>query len=194
MTDNGFDLFDGLPGENYGLDTEASPPSAPLSVAREHIYTDLRTKDGLRTVVAWRGGWMIWRITHWAELDTAQLRSHIYHVLENATYWHKTKDGTELRNWHPDKHKIANIVEALAALTHLTADVDPPSWIGVHSAAETSAGQVISCANGLLDLSTRTIHDHTPALFNVVSVPFDYQEDAAATASVAGVLRIGMAG
>ena len=76
-------------------------------------------------------------------------------------------------------HKVANVIEAMAAIGHLSADIDPPSWIDLHSAAETSAGQVISCKNGLLDLSTRAIHDHTPALFNVVSVPFTYQTGAA---------------
>jgi putative DNA primase/helicase len=49
---------------------------------------------------------------------------------------------------------------------------------GVHS-ANTPAAQMISCQNGLLDLSTRTLNNHTPVFFNVVSVPFDYQQDAA---------------
>ena len=63
----------------------------------------------------------------------------------------------------------------MEALAHLSADIDPPSWIGLHSAAETAAAQMISCENGLLDLSARILHDPTPALFNVVAVPFDYQ-------------------
>jgi putative DNA primase/helicase len=37
---------------------------------------------------------------------------------------------------------------------------------------------MISCENGFLNLATREIHDHSPALFNVVSVPFAYDEDA----------------
>jgi len=59
-------------------------------------------------------------------------------------------------------------------------DVDPPSWVDVIHSAEkiTDASQMV-CTNGLLDLSTRTLHNHTPALFNLVSVPFDYQDDAA---------------
>jgi putative DNA primase/helicase len=56
----------------------------------------------------------------------------------------------------------------------VSSDIDPPSWIGLHAAAETQPAQMISCSNGLLDLSTRTILDHTPALFNVVTVPFAY--------------------
>ncbi|KAA1243521.1 hypothetical protein F0Q45_25565 [Mycobacterium simiae] len=60
----------------------------------------------------------------------------------------------------------------MEAIGHLSADIHPPSWIDLHSAAETFAGQMISCVSGLLDLSTREIVDHTPALYNVVSAPF----------------------
>jgi putative DNA primase/helicase len=41
------------------------------------------------------------------------------------------------------------------------------------------AARMISCENGLLELTERTLCDHTPALFNVVSVPFAYDHDAA---------------
>jgi putative DNA primase/helicase len=123
---------------------------------------------------------MIWRTTHWVELDDAQLRSHIYRVLSKARYEHATKDGIEELPWNPGRHKIANVVDALAALAHLPADIDPPAWIrSIHSAApgDDEGPQLISCTNGLLDLQTRELAAHTPAWFNVVSVPFAYDED-----------------
>jgi putative DNA primase/helicase len=160
------------------------PPSAPLDVARK-LHSRYRIGgNGLRTLRAWRGGWMHWETTHWSELDVAHLRSEIYDTLGEVDYKHPIREkgvtvDYEIRPWSPDKHKVANVIEAMAAIGHLSADIDPPSWIDLHSAAETSAGQVISCKNGLLDLSTRAIHDHTPALFNVVSVPFIYRAGAA---------------
>jgi putative DNA primase/helicase len=39
---------------------------------------------------------------------------------------------------------------------------------------------VVACANGLLDIATRKQEPHTPAYFNVVSVPFDYEPGATA--------------
>jgi putative DNA primase/helicase len=160
------------------------PPSAPLDVARK-LYSHFRIGgNGMRTLLAWRGGWMHWESTHWSELDVAHLRSETYDTLGEADYKHPIREkgitvGYEIRPWSPDKHKVANVIEAMAAIGHLSAEIDPPSWIDLHSAAETSAGQVISCKNGLLDLSTRAVHNHTPALFNVVSVPFAYQTGAA---------------
>jgi putative DNA primase/helicase len=156
-------------------------PSAPFEVAlrlyeqyRHHRARlgNGRRKDNVRTLLAWRGGWMLWQDTHWSEIDAAELRSYIYKTLSTVAY----VSGTEIKPWNPDKHKIANVLEAMAAVGHLSADSDPPSWV-VPSVNETPAAQMISCANGLLDLSKRRLTDHTPALFNVVTVPFDYDED-----------------
>lgn len=158
-------------------------PAAPLDVARK-LYSEYRIGgNGLRTMRAWRGGWMIWRTTDWSELDTAELRSDVYDELGGVDYMRPiTEKGVvvdyERTPWNPDKRKVANVLEAMEAIGHLSTTVDPPAWIGPHSAAETTAGQIIPCTNGLLDLSTRKIHDHTPALFNVVSVPFDFEPDA----------------
>ncbi|HWU39572.1 MAG TPA: hypothetical protein VN203_18135, partial [Candidatus Acidoferrum sp.] len=162
------------------------PPSAPFEVAQQ-LYGQYRKdgarlgngrrKDGVRTLLAWRGGWMLWRGTHWAEIDTAELRSYIYTTLDKAVYEKATKSGIELVPWEPSRRKIGDVLEAMAAVGHLAKDIDPPSWV-VHITAESPPGQMISCANGLLDLSKRQLTDHTPALFNHVHVPFDYDSDA----------------
>jgi putative DNA primase/helicase len=155
------------------------PPNAPLDVARK-LFSDYQHK-GKRTLLSWRGGWMRWRGSHWAEIDASELRSDIYDILGNVAYEIelKVKGETviERRPWNPDKRKVAHVMEAMAAIGHISSEVDPPWWIGIHSAAETSAGQMISCLNGLLAIRTRTLTDHSPALFNLVSVPFDYVDD-----------------
>ena len=117
----------GLPHEDYGREFDAPPPSAPLAVAR-HIYR-LFHIDGCRSLLSWRGGWMRWYITHWSELDAAQLRSHVYRSMSEATYEHVTANGVETRSWNPDKRKVANVIEAMDALAHFPSDIDPPSWI-----------------------------------------------------------------
>ena len=147
-------------------------PEAPYAVARQ-IHTQYLTDANLPKLAFWRGGWMAWKTMHWAEVDVAELRQAVYATLSDAVYLHVTKDGEELRAWNPTRHKIVNVLEALAAVVQLSRDIDPPSWINPHS-AESDAGQVISCHNGLLDLTTRILHGHSPALFNLVSVPFDY--------------------
>lgn len=171
---------------------EYPSPSAPYAVAQK-LYREHLSNHGMSHLAAWRGGWMAWQQTRWVEIDAAALRQSIYAALSQAKYWHETQTLAEWRPWNPDKHKIANVLEALAAVVHLSSDVDAPAWINnIHSAkqnrmlsaaseidvTETPAAQIVSCNNGLLDLSTRTLHDHTPAFFNLVSVPLDYQLDA----------------
>lgn len=162
-------------------------PSAPLDVAR-NVYLTHRDADGTRTLIAWRGGWMRWCGPHWAEVDTAELRSELYEFLGAVDYLKPiTVKGqvvdSEREPWNPDKRKVANVIEAMSAVGHLNADVDPPSWIAPHSADMHSAAQMIGCANGVLDLTKREVHAHTPALFNTVSVPFDYDPHASPPAA-----------
>lgn len=171
-------------------DREVWPsPSAPLAVAHR-LYRDWRDDTGTRTLLCHRGTWMQWHGPHWAEMDTAALRKHIYDRLGTVNCLRAVRKGGEVERyeavrWDPNKRKIADVLEAAAAVGHISADVDPPAWLDTGDAGENSfsahgkphAGQFISCRNGLLDLSTRTVSPHTPTLFNVVSVPFDYQRD-----------------
>jgi putative DNA primase/helicase len=152
-----------------------------------HLHRDYLTGDGMSKLASWRGGWMVWRTTHWADVSVADLRQVIYGALNHAVYWHITKAGAELKEWSPDKRKVGNVLEALAAVVHLPSEIDPPSWVNSHGPGhseiasepaeglpEDDAAQMISCRNGLLDLTTRTLWSHTPALFNLIAVPLDY--------------------
>jgi len=177
---------------------EFPAPSSPYAVALQ-LHRDYLTGDGMSKLAAWRGGWMAWRTTHWTEVSGADLRSVIYRALSNAVYRHETSSQNPsplaprrvavLKDWNPNRHKVKDVLEALAALVHLPSKIDPPAWVNVHapdhsaignSPAGTSglpeddAAQMVSCRNGLLDLSTRTLWDHTPALFNLITVPLDY--------------------
>lgn len=165
----------GLPDDDYGQKFDAPAPSAPMAVG-QRMYRRFRA-NGVCILLAWRGGWMLWHLTHWSELEDAQLRSHLYRSLSRATYVHVTSRGEEIRDWNPDMRKVANVMQAMRALAHLPSDIDPPSWIA-DGTTETEASQMLSCANGLFDLRTRERIDHTPLLFNIVSVPFAYEPEA----------------
>lgn len=163
-------------GHHAGEPVIYPPPTAPLAVARQ-LYAGCRDADGIRTLLCWRGGWMLWRTTHWSEVDNAEVRARIYQALENAVYMHISHHVPELRPWEPTRHKVANVMEAMAAIGHLSSEIDAPAWIDAHS-VKAPAAQVISCENGLLDLDSRTRHDHSPSLFNLVHVPFAYDPHA----------------
>ena len=149
------------------------PPSSPMAVARA-IAEGYKTADGTLTLRRWRGTWMLWDGTHWAEAEDTALRKRIYTRLEHATY--ANTEGS--KPWSPNKAKIANLLDALTAITHLPEDVDAPAWTGGQH--REPASEIVACANGLLHVGTRKVTSHTPDYFSTVSVPFPYTPDAPA--------------
>lgn len=157
-------------------DLDAMPsPADPMGVARELLAADYRHGDAY-TLRHWRGDWHRWTGPQWSPVEPAEITAWLYDRLDRVKYWHEGKAGAELRPWRPNKAKVAHVLDATGALTHLSGAVDPPAWVGKHG--HDPGGRLIACANGLLDPTTRTLHGHTPAHFNAVSVPFAYDEQA----------------
>lgn len=162
-------------------------PTNPMAVARALLPA--WREQGMPTLRHWRGTWMRWRGPHWDEDDAAALRADLYPRLEHATYTAVDRHGQEkTAEWAPTSAKVANLMEALAAIVHLPGDIEPPTWL----AAPEREGQqrtIIACRNGLLDLTTRALHPLTPAYFNRVSVPFDFDPEAPAPTRWLGFLQ-----
>lgn len=150
------------------------PPSNPMAVARTLLpaWTDQERP----TLLHWRGQWMEWQGSHWRELDASEVRAVAYKELEHAQYEDETpRGGVEVKDWEPNKKKIADLLEAMAAIRILPPSVDAPAWTD-GTAQHTP---IVACTNGLLDVTTRQLRPLTPEFFNLVSVPFDYDPEAA---------------
>jgi putative DNA primase/helicase len=158
------------------------PPSDPMAVARRLINEYLI--DGVLTVRQWRGGWMVWKQTHWAEAEPTEIKSSIYRHLEHAYYPKPGSKRLALEPWEPTRYKVANVAEALTAITYLPEHVNPPAWLAHADTREpaesiaVNADEIVSCDNGLLDVGSRKLIERTPSYFNRVSVPFDYDPSA----------------
>ncbi|WP_225438219.1 DNA primase family protein [Candidatus Frankia nodulisporulans] len=153
------------------------PPSDPMAVSRRLLGLVPEWRhDTASTLRYWRSTWMRWEGAHWAEVDGQEIRATLYQRLEHAEFVFTDPRGDEsVKRWAPSKRKIADVVDALGGITHLSASVDPPAWIDRSVAPE---GPFVACANGLLHVPTRTRTDHEPGFFNLVSVPFDFDRDA----------------
>lgn len=158
------------------VEEEFPAPSNPMAVARRLMPA--WQIDGHRTLRHWRGSWMRWHGTHWTEVEDQGIRSKAYRRLEHATYLYvNAKGDSSTKLWAPSKRKVADLLDALSAITHLNADVDAPAWIdGAH---DDTGGPIVACTNGLLRVADRRLLDLNPRFFNLVSVPFDYHPDAA---------------
>jgi len=150
------------------------PPSQPMAVARELLESHY-LREGELTLHHWRGGWWVWRKSHWAEIEQRAMQAAAYQFTEHAVY---AGGGGELQPFAPNRRKIGDLLDALAAIVHLAEGVPMPGFLD----SRDYDGLLVSCANGLLDVGGRELLPHTPLFFNATSVPFDY--DPAATRTV----------
>lgn len=165
------------PGPLRDAEAKTLPsPANPMAVARELLPA---WKQGQNlTLRNWRGAWMRWAGPHWLEIDAAAMRADLYPRLEHATYEYIDKKGNpQTALWAPNSSKVANLMEATAAIVYLPSDIESPGWLAAPEAAADRA-PVVACRNGLLDISTRELYPLTPMYFNRVSVPFDYDASA----------------
>ncbi len=161
-------------------------PTEPMAVARRLVDAQHKHPSGARLLRSWRGGWWQWHRSHWAELEERSVRNAAYGFTEKADYLKKDAKGNEsLTPWDPNRHRIADLLEALAAVCFLHETANQPTWIG----GDDPGGPIVACANGLLHLESRTLLPHTPSFFNQTSVPFAYDADGARAGQVADLPR-----
>jgi putative DNA primase/helicase len=151
-----------------------------MEVARAITETHHVGTTGDLLLRHWRGGWWCWQDSCWVESENRAVRAELYKSTERATYVKPVKQGngevSTLEPWAPNRHKIADLAEALAAVLHLSERVSQPGWTGD---AGVPAGVIVACANGLLNVENRMLYPHTPRYFNQTAVPFDYAPNAA---------------
>ena len=143
-------------------------PLQPMQVARQFIEQHCLhngSPDAL-TLRYWHGGWWAWRTSHWAEVENRTVRALLYAFTEHASYFTPKGDPVP---WAPTRRKIGDLLEALGSVVILSDDIEQPCWIDGRS-----TGTIVAVANGLLDLTSRDLCEHTPAYFNQTSVPFEY--------------------
>lgn len=171
------------------FNNELPPPSNPMAVARQ--LAPGWHREGVLVRRYWRGTWMRWEGSYWREMEEQAVRASLYKRLEHAAFIAgEDKHGNPvIRPWAPTKRKIGDLLEAIASITLLPKDIDPPAWIGkARDGLSRDSGNsyahgnspIVACENGLLRVSDRELLPLTPEFFNLVSVPFDYDPEAAA--------------
>jgi putative DNA primase/helicase len=147
-------------------------PSAPMAVARRFVEVCClhEGKAGELTLRHWCGCWWLWKTTHWVEAQARTVRAMLWHFTEHAVYL----DGKRMpAPWLPNRYKVGDLLEALSAIVILPDDFEQPGWLDGRE-----SGPIVATSNGLLDVTSRELHPHTPLYFSQVSVPFPYDPDA----------------
>jgi putative DNA primase/helicase len=153
--------------EDGAVPSVLPPPGQPVKVARE-LIGGMPASDGVPHWAWWREDFYRWSGAHWDVAEQAVIDQWLYEQTADATYFTPAKkDGEEPVStpWAPTRKKIGDLAHALGVgLLQRHGDED----------------RVIAAANGVVDLITREVVPHSPARFNLFSLPFDY--DPCATA------------
>jgi putative DNA primase/helicase len=153
---------DGAAPAEHGV--ESSPeqilpsPGAPMDVARKLVVDRYTGPGEALTLRHWRGAWWKWQTAKWAEIEQRAVRAAAYAFTEKSVY----QAGEDTKPWAPNRKKIGDLLEALAAIVLLPESVPMPAWLD----GATYTGVVVSVANGLLDVARRELLPHNPRFFN----------------------------
>jgi len=148
------------------------PAGNPVECAREFVDRNFRTRDGTPCLHHYRGGFYRWVGTHYAEIDTKEVRSQLYGFLADAL----TSRSEAFQPFNPTPTKVNAIMDALEMGVLSSREKNVPFWLGPSQDLSTTG--LIACRNGVVNIENRTVQPHDPGLFQVNCLPFDY--DAAA--------------
>ena len=148
-------------------------PGAPMVSAREYVRRH-HTQATARTLHHQGGSFFTWMKTHYCETPPEDVRAKLYGFLDQAVTPGKAEGET--MPFNPNKAKVGNVIEALAAVTQLPATTRPPAWLDGRQ--HPSPADVVACSNGLLHMPSRELLPHSSEYFCLNALEFGYQPDA----------------
>jgi putative DNA primase/helicase len=148
-------------------------PGDPMGVARAFVG-DRYTGGGRILLRHYRGSFHVYDGRCWPEAEERRVRAEVWAFLEEAEYI--DPESHKPKPFNPTRHKVANVMEALAAVGHVDGHAEPPMWLeGGHGH---SARELVVMENGLFHLPTRDLVPHTPDLFTLHALAFGYDPQA----------------
>ena len=148
-------------------------PAAPLDSGREFIRQH-HTEQGQRALHHQNDTFYVWERSHYRESAEEEVRAQLWQFLDTAFCMKSEKEAP----FNPNRSRVANVLEAVQAEAQLPTHIMPPLWLDGRS--DLPAAEMIAFTNGMLHLPTRKLLRHTPALFCLNALSFDYYPAAPA--------------
>ncbi|MFC1475816.1 phage/plasmid primase, P4 family [Candidatus Zixiibacteriota bacterium] len=171
------DNFPGTPGRPQSVQEAVDDPHRLAGVYLDHHGTD---NQGRCTIRFWRDQWWRWTGTHYRIFEKNDLRPEITSMAKaEIDRWNRIHD-TAKEAKKITCYLVTNIMQALAGMVLVPADIEQPAWLGPPGVRT----GYLSMANGLIDLekclADQSIdpHAHTPELFTQVHLSYPYDRAA----------------
>lgn len=118
-----------------------------------------------RVLVCSQGEFFQWTGTHYETQQPADMRAMLYRI------------GSATSKGPVKRKNVDDALDALRAVTNLSAKTQSPGWIRQLKEDPDPAG-LIPVANGLLDVESGTLLRHSPRFFTKYALPFDFDPAA----------------
>jgi putative DNA primase/helicase len=145
---------------------------APYSAAKLFLGNHF-TANGSRTLHHHHGLFYRWSGAAYLPLPDGAVRSQLYQFLDKCVT--PARSGSPLPV-KPHAALVGNVADALRAAAHLEDALSPPVWLD--HAPDLPAEEIVPCNNGLLHLPSRALLPHTPTLFALHALDFDFEPRA----------------
>lgn len=122
-------------------------------------------------LIFWREKFYEWsgRRNRWQELEDQQLRKRMYTVFSKCF----VNTDKEKVPWTPTKSKIDGVLDALRGFSSISEQIEE----GEFTRGNLKGREVISFRDCNYDIRSGEILEKTPALFNLVSYPFEFPRE-----------------
>lgn len=169
-------LHDGAPIAHDDAITDFSipagmhfPASRALPVARSLFQTKYVGPEG-QMIRHHQGSFWIWTGSHYRQLPDSDVQAILWRWLETCTS--VDRQGNTIQ--FPASARVVNdIVSALRGLCAISGIHSIPNWIG-ESPENIPLDRCLVLKNGILNVETGELVPNTPRLFNVASLPVQY--------------------
>jgi putative DNA primase/helicase len=153
-------------------------PANPMPSARKFMESFYLT-DGIRTLHHQNGVFLAYDGSAYSEKDEPTVRADIWDWLDGAQCLQpaKSRDAQpELSPFKPTMPKVANVLDALRAVSNLPLSSSAPCWL--ENNPDFDPLKIVAFRNGLLYIPTRQLLPSTPHYFTLNGLQFPYDPDA----------------
>lgn len=129
--------------------------------------------------------WLMWNGTAYLEVLPDDMEQKAHHFLRDAKMVRlieyldansEPKTRYETVPFNPKNADVKELLHALRNVVHLQERLQPPCWLDGRTDLDPT--RLIACRNGLLDIDTRILYEHTPQFFTRTALPIDYDAEA----------------
>jgi putative DNA primase/helicase len=148
-------------------------PRDPMKIARALVEASF-TAHGHRCIHHYRGGFYQWNGSCYRQADDDTIKANVWTFLESAR---RVGKDDKTQPFRPNKASVANVIDALQAVSNLPKDIEAPTWLGAGS-GRAPAAEILPVSNGLLHLPTGRILPPSPAFFGMNAATLRYDPKA----------------